>query len=310
MAIEPELNPSPDAERSLDGPDRIPLRFFSLLDRPAPAGFMHMDEALDHLGVKRFPEQWGRLAGWQQHPFRYELKTNKFLTYRFERDEDKSYHLDRCPVAETIDKSALLVCDQIYKHVVSELATALEMGAVQAFHASSSHQPEPIPTGSMYWSKQTASAFYVGCLRIAGRRRVLLLSRASFESWLEPSRTAQPQAGRALSEALINRISQALAEHANATGLKYKRDRLFEAVKAVFDEARRSLSQAQFERIWTHEALRSHKHLRGKPPKALDDALKREAGMVRAIISDAYAGRTHADVPAPVTPATNSNPPS
>jgi hypothetical protein len=274
--------------------DRLTVRFPGLKDLRPPVGFMHIDEALDHLGAHRFSLEWGQSPVWKEHPFRYDEETERFRTYRVRRTDDLLWEVKRQPLKEPHDDQDLKRADHLYKEVVAELSDALETGCVAACYVNSSNEPENIPR--LTWTGADRLIFYTGFVysgrvegrRAAERRRRVLITRSSFGDWIDPPAPVS-RTSKSLSDRAVTAILDVLTAHASVLGMKYKRQWLQDLVQTVLSEQGLPLAKTQFEeRIWADPRLKPFKFPKGPPTAEAERTLGREEPRVRAAIADAY----------------------
>jgi hypothetical protein len=192
---------------------------------------MHIDEALDRLGAHRFPAEWGQSPVWENHPFRYEEAAKRFCSYRARRNDAGLWQFDRVPLTAVYDDVALRLADQRYKEAVAELSEALERGFVKASLVGRSRDPEPVSVTSLIWTRQNVGIFVTGYRyfgRVKGKmggedRQLILIERATFDDWLDPSARVS-RSPKSLSNRAVTEILEVLTAHASETGMKYKRD--------------------------------------------------------------------------------------
>jgi len=78
-------------------------------------------------------------------------------------------------------------------------------------------------------------------------RQLILIERATFGDWLEPSARVS-RSPKSLSNRAVTEILEVLTAHASETGMKYKRDWLLEQMQAVLGEQGFTFSKLQFEK--------------------------------------------------------------
>ena len=93
------MNESPTVQATSKPDDkpadsRIVLYFETLKRKVRTPEFMHLDEALDRLGVRDFPLEWGMSAIWRKAPFQYESRPKRFYKYALKKTEE-GYRLNK-----------------------------------------------------------------------------------------------------------------------------------------------------------------------------------------------------------------------
>src|SRR5215210_5885448 len=87
------------------------LRFPALKGKPKPAGYIHIDEALDRLGKKRLPDRWGKGAAWELQPFWQVTDEGEIEVVRIRRrgaGRDLEHRVGRVKKATDVPREELL----------------------------------------------------------------------------------------------------------------------------------------------------------------------------------------------------------
>lgn len=73
----------------------VPLKFRTLRNKRSPIDFCNLDEAIDQLGNKLFPEEWGLLPFWEKLPFSVEKSSGKFYRCKLISDGPGAYRFKK-----------------------------------------------------------------------------------------------------------------------------------------------------------------------------------------------------------------------
>jgi hypothetical protein len=242
------------------------MRFPTLRRKALPSPeCMHIDEALDRLGMRDFPLEWGTSPAWTKAPFQYERERKCFYKYELVRAKG-SFHLEKRRVGSGPNPCDLRQCDRIYRSVRKALSLGLTSGVVKAAKLFHSGRIEPLVESQRgLWSAQMRAIFYTGYAheRADGRLRRfrVLIDRRTFERWLERSpdkpsaedTTSLPGGGKTPSAALLERIAKALAARGHEVDYVLPRDALGALVRKVLAREGYALSDRQFKiALWTN----------------------------------------------------------
>lgn len=288
---------------------RFSIRFRALLDERPPFGWMFIDEAIDRLGFRRFPAEWGRSAVWGEHPFRYEERNGRYWRYVARRNEASYWELKRSAFEPMYyEEAALSQADSLYKQMVVELSEALETGKVNS-RQDDGDTSSAVPR--LRWSNYEVSMFYTGCIfkglvrgrRSAASRHRIVIDQTTFQAWLDPPQ-ARPSS-KSLGEPLVAEVVARLGTLAVETGTKFKKEWLIEDITRAFREQGREISENQIiKRVWDNPGFREYKFPHGPPREGLSNATLAQRPAVRAAISRLVGSNQGGPVTPPAKPGT------
>lgn len=288
-----------------DQPDvRTTVRFRDLLDRRTSSQFMHLDDALNRVGLSLHPEEWGRTKAWEHHPFRYEERFKRFYTYLARQDEKRGWVIDRVPLTSSEPRNERKRADELYKDAASALAAAIEKGVVKAIYTSNGKQ-RTIPQA--IWADQFAPVFYTGFVYLKERtssgtvrsRRAVWVDSRSFAAWLHPETHTS---GKKLPPKFVHAVIKMLTAHSHRTGVLYRREWLRDRMATVLKEEGFILSARQFDEvIWKDrdKVLEPSKQPKGPPTATSSQLLKEQEAAITSLIRDAYRASKQAPAALP-----------
>ena len=295
--------------------NRIVLRFETLKRKVRTPEFMHLDEALDRLGVRKFPDEWGMTPVWEQAPFLYESISKRLYKYALKKTEER-YRLSKDKFKSDLNRNQLKQCSRIYSSVRKVLSNALSSSLVKAaklFHDGTIQDIEKAQRG--IWSTQMRSIFYSGYAREQSRKFRVLINRASFACWLEklpdetsitspsaPLNEGERSAQKTPSPALLEHIAKALADRADERGYVLLRDPLSKLVREALADKGYNLSDRQFKfALWNKDPLkRAGKS--GRRSQRNRDKFETDAQELRAMVQQ-MAQRANENGTQLITPA-------
>ena len=288
--------------RYSDGDPRIEVRFRDLIDRRAAYPGMHLDEVLNAVGAKRFPDDWGRTAAWAQHPFLYLERFDSFLKVDAYKDEENGWlfgHLE-ADLRASVDEKDLKQADQLYKAAAAAVCAAIELGEIKAFYTQNG-KIRTIP--SCTWSDQHTALFYTGFVykKVGANgtgairsRRPALIDRSSFTSWLKgPKKHPKNLPARMASD-----LIEVLVNHAFRTGTKHKHDNLFRLLREALHEQGLLFSERQFDQvIWSDKRFAPIRQPIAPPTAEASRLLLQEEQNIRSLIQRACGPCGHSPRP-------------
>jgi hypothetical protein len=98
---------------------------------PAPSPYIHIDEALNLVGMKFLTNSWCIGPGWNFHPFQYVKSEKAFFTYSLEKSSKGKWRLEHKKLPSRGAKRELKACHRAYRdarrHLIRALALQLHL---------------------------------------------------------------------------------------------------------------------------------------------------------------------------------------
>lgn len=235
---------------------RIRIRFGESR-KASPIGYLSLDDALNLLGEKEYPDEWGAHQIWEEHPFRYKPKDRIAVRYSLEQSETGDFKRYFSRIDRAFTRSQLRAAHQIYRSVWMGLKSALELGEVMSAKFFKDGTIQAIRPRDGIWAAQMNSIFYTGYAHEQRDSKPtkfrILVDKVSFERLLSPPQQAQfPKSKKVHVQRFLELLVPKLSYRANTVGYRFKKDPLRRLASEVFKENGLHLGGPTFEgHLWS-----------------------------------------------------------
>ncbi len=182
---------TPDAEGAAT-PKREGLSFRNTSKKAVPGGYRGLASAINELGLREHPAEWGMLPGWHSMPYRFVKKSGKYCRFEYSiKNGRRSKRL--IERSEEVSNRERKACSQLYVAVRKKLVKGLESKkTLKAFEMEPGSGKLVQLTHEGIWAAQLNPIFYAGVVirNIGGndQLRSVLIEEHSFSKWLKELR--------------------------------------------------------------------------------------------------------------------------
>ena len=194
MDVQPPKAPPSIEPTSKDGSSagklekRMHLRFTTLARKAVPTGYIHIDKAMDEIGLAMFPNEWGLGSAFSALPFRYDKVSKKFRRHTWlSRGPSKVAITTDVLNVEPSERKTYRRWARQYSIDKRILRSALENGKLQGSILRSNGEIELAKKG--IWATQVLPIFTFGkMIEVVCRQHFparVLIGKKRFDAWIK-----------------------------------------------------------------------------------------------------------------------------